>query len=778
MSTDLEKLEANISELWSGLVEMDLSDLFSGTQKVTKDIELLTNAWKGNQKTIEKLSKEYPDLSKAMDVAKKAVANFKFGIENGDLFTGFNEGIKTVRNNLTGLEKGATVAVAGIAEFSILSDTFKGLFDGSENVVGGIAKIGVTAAGAGLAMYTALGPAGVAIAAITALVAAFAGAKAAMDDMVDERIGDSIRDALTFPGGISLNELTDKFSNAMSAMGDSFSGISDKSKEFDSVQQNISNTWLEIEHIKTAMDIGVTSVEEGTEKLKTAFATLAEEAGNKFDILEETLLTAFGENGILSEVFGKLGIATDDTTAMIMELNAKAEKRIAELTELMSSPDISDAEYKQYKEELVGLMSTTDGLTSAMIDYEMALAGIDYSDLIMEDGSFDVEAMENYVNKIVTAATEADDAVSDAFASIKATLLEEQNLAMKLGEDKIVEELQIKIDALTVARQEVQDEIYQMATELTDKMQSDLLNSVSTTVENARTSWNEMTFGEQMRNNKHEGNYIKDVVDKQKENIDLLSDIVENEMKKISLTNAGWADETMDEIMKKVFAVESNTWSSDSWVQLTDTYYVLKGNYKTIIQDILSSTDEELQESYNETGDSVDEGVAVGINRSKPLVEDAAKDVTEGGIEAVKETQDSHSPSRVYAKLGAYAVDGYNLGIIENMSSTIDVVRAYIQRVIEVFDGVELQYDISAIPKTGYNTVLSSSIAMPDYSYTSNSSGEVNFDIAETNNLLRELVNATKEGHVIEYDGKQLGRTIQNEDKVFFDRTGKGLFEH
>lgn len=777
MGTELEKLKS-IAETLAEMGGWDLSDLISQMKIAASGVELLTKAWKGNGKAFSTLSKEYPRLAKGLNEVKTSILNSKISGDRGNVFSNLNKGITAVRNNLTGLQKGATVAVAGIAEFSILSDTFKGLFDGSENVVGGIAKIGATAAAAGLAMYTALGPAGVAITAITALVAAFAGAKSAMDDMVDKRIGDSIRDALTVPGGVSLDELTDKFSAAMSAVGDSFSGISDKSKELDSVRSNIENTWLEIEHIKTSMDIGVISVEEGAEKLKIAFGTLAEEAGNKFDILEETLLTAFGEDGILSEVFGKLGIATEDTTTMIMELNAKAEERIGQLTELLSSPDISEDEYKQYKEELAGLMSTTDGLTSAMIDYEMALAGIDYSDLIMEDGSFDAEAMENYVGKIITAANEADDAVSDAFASIKATLLEEQNLAMQLGEEEIVEQIQVKIDALTLARQQVQDEIYQKATELTDKMQSDLLNSVSKTVENARISWNKMSLFEQARDMGHEGNYIKDVMNKQKENLDLLSDIVEIEMKKIGINNAGWADETMDEIMKKVFDVESQTWSSDSWVQLTDTYYVLKGNYKTIIQDVLSSTDEELQESYNEAGDSADEGIAVGMSRSKPVVESAAEDVAIGGIETVKETQDSHSPSRVYAKLGAYAVDGYNLGIIENMSSTIDVVRAYIQKVIEVFDGVELQYDISATPKAGYDTVLRNSITMPDYSYTSNGSGEVNFDIAETNNLLKELVSVTKEGHVIAYDGKELGRTIQSQDRVFYNRTGKGLFEH
>lgn len=105
-----------------------------------------------------------------------------------------NGGISKIRKNLNGLQKGTITVIAGFAEFAVISDTVKGLVDGSENLVVGIGKIGAVAGIAGAAMYTALGPAGIAIAAITGLVAAVAGVKTAIDNMIDERLGEDMKD--------------------------------------------------------------------------------------------------------------------------------------------------------------------------------------------------------------------------------------------------------------------------------------------------------------------------------------------------------------------------------------------------------------------------------------------------------------------------------------------------------------------------------------------------------------------------------------------------------
>ncbi len=52
------------------------------------------------------------------------------------------------------------------------------------------------------------------------------------------------------------------------------------------------------------------------------------------------------------------------------------------------------------------------------------------------------------------------------------------------------------------------------------------------------------------------------------------------------------------------------------------------------------------------------------------------------------------------------------------------------------------------------------------------------FDAAETNMLLRELIATVREGKIIQYDGKVIGQTVRAEERDYYRRTGRGMFEH
>lgn len=172
------------------------------------NIKIATKALTGNKESTALLISSYPKLGKAIEVARQAFDNFRFGIENGNWMTGFNEGITviknnlsgaiaSVRNNLSGLQKGVITAVAGFVEFKIVSNTFEGLVNGSENIVAGLAKIGAAAGVAAAAMYTALEPAGLAIAGITGVIAAVIGIEKAFKEVEESeeiaKYGDTIQ---------------------------------------------------------------------------------------------------------------------------------------------------------------------------------------------------------------------------------------------------------------------------------------------------------------------------------------------------------------------------------------------------------------------------------------------------------------------------------------------------------------------------------------------------------------------------------------------------------
>ena len=76
-------------------------------------------------------------------------------------------------------------------------------------------------------------------------------------------------------------------------------------------------------------------------------------------------------------------------------------------------------------------------------------------------------------------------------------------------------------------------------------------------------------------------------------------------------------------------------------------------------------------------------GLASGMNQNAKIVEEASKLLAESGINAARNAQQSHSPSKVYMQLGKDAVDGYNLGITQNAPSTFEAINAWMTSVQE-----------------------------------------------------------------------------------------------
>lgn len=95
---------------------------------------------------------------------------------------GLAGGITAIRNSLTKLQKGVLTTVTVFLEFSLVKDAFYDLASGTENVIGAIAQIGLSAGTSAALMYTAYGPMGLAVAGITALAGAVAGLMTAFDE--------------------------------------------------------------------------------------------------------------------------------------------------------------------------------------------------------------------------------------------------------------------------------------------------------------------------------------------------------------------------------------------------------------------------------------------------------------------------------------------------------------------------------------------------------------------------------------------------------------------
>lgn len=179
------------------------SKFITGLKKLWKNfgiwgekMQLVTGALLGNKAAASGLYMFYPELSAKVDAINTAFSDFFSSVSTNGFWSTINTKLTNFRNGLGGLQKVAITAVAGFAEFEVVSSTFEGLTTGNENLLVGIGKIAGVAAVAGAAMYAALGPAGLAFAAITGIVAAIKGindafAEIALDEEI-QRYGDTV----------------------------------------------------------------------------------------------------------------------------------------------------------------------------------------------------------------------------------------------------------------------------------------------------------------------------------------------------------------------------------------------------------------------------------------------------------------------------------------------------------------------------------------------------------------------------------------------------------
>lgn len=90
----------------------------------------------------------------------------------------------------------------------------------------------------------------------------------------------------------------------------------------------------------------------------------------------------------------------------------------------------------------------------------------------------------------------------------------------------------------------------------------------------------------------------------------------------------------------------------------------------TIANDILS------QGNWNELGYNVVMGLVDGVKSAAPTYYDTIAEVLNNSINTGYETVDSHSPSKVFAKLGRYIVEGLAVGVMEYGSMASSAVES------------------------------------------------------------------------------------------------------
>ena len=163
-------------------------------------------------------------------------------------------------------------------------------------------------------------------------------------------------------------------------------------------------------------------------------------------------------------------------------------------------------------------------------------------------------------------------------------------------------------------------------------------------------------------------------------------------------------------------------------------------------------------------------GFLDGLSSMEPTIYAKVDEIANNVAATMESALDIHSPSRVMYDIGAYTTGGLEDGIESRYAAILSSLKNFSFDVVEAVHPQQLYSGyMSSTPTVSPMT----STTTQNY-YNSNTS----VDNAETNALLRELISAVRQGSKIEIDGKTLGNVVRKEDRSYFQRTGRGLFEH
>lgn len=732
--------------------------------------------------------------------------------------------VSSITSKLTGLQKAGIVAITGLLEFKIVSDTFEGLFKKSESLVAGIGKIAIEVGGVGATMYATLGPAGLAIAGVTALIASIKGINDAFEDIQIEKYNNAIYNLFQNPGGTPISEVAQGISDAFTNAVAGFSELNSASQSVNATNENIESVVSEIGRIKRAMELGVLSVEEGTAKLDSLFGELVSLTGQKMGELATYLIGIYGEGGPLSNAYDEIQYSAQEITDTFIRTQYATTDAAQSIYEQMKEVDFRSAEWNSLFEQLIRINYGFGELEQAAYMYHDSLnaivSEIDYEKIFTPEG-INTDELTKIIGSLTQSYEEYDKALAKSEESTKLHLAEMVNNAVTPEDQELLQKL---LDDVPTQYGNMRADAQEQLSYLTNDLEEYMLNQIPAVMEEARKSYENMGIGEWLWYGITGGNedkYMQEWLENYRNAIQEANKIIAES----GIDGAGWSKNATEAVIDTII----DTMNSPANIgQIIDGY-----------QQLAKDGIDGYVNAWKETGD----------------IEAATAAAAQVGLDALANEQDSHSPSKEYEKLGKDAVDGYINGIIgeESIQKTCDAITMYMDSIKDKFlylgsvfmeigsqamngllngissvenslyekakgiadniaNTVKSALDIHSPSKVmfqlgdftmeglenglenRYQPILSSikgfsadlqvapmtSIAgmyqdcqqctyVPRYESMANYQDTHGQSYAETNGLLRELLTAVRQGQKIEVNGREIGRTaveyIQSEEQ-------------
>lgn len=666
----------------------------------------------------------------------------------GALASGFNE----VAAAVTPLVKIFGSIGTAILEFIGVSDGVKSLVTSSKKVGSAIGEIAASAGGAITVFSLLLGvPGGIIAGGAVGCVAAIAGIRKGLEEIEETRFDEWVKNAFTNPGGVSISELTSDFIDSVSSISNSFDGLETSLSNVDDANDDIASVWKEINQIQDAMDNGVISVEEGTQKLAQLFDDLSTVAQTKFTELNNAILGALGEGSALAYGLEQQGIDTQNIVADSLGITSDAMDRVIEITSQLATMDVSDSGYAELMLELqslTGYVTDTDQVVSDFQEtMESAIGNIDWSEFFPE-GEFDKDAFNAWVSSIEASVTEANTAISEGYEELKTSLEEELKITDPSSER--YQEIQEAIAAIPSAEAYWEEYFAEEATAITNAFQTELIGKVPDLVDQAESDWDSRSSGEKFLNavfgdTENVDEFVENRVTKYQESVDYIDSALATMLDDVGSTSGTYASDTMASIYEQMFTVDNGEHASERYVWMTEDNIsdIVNTAMENVPDDIDTSvmdsvaeaavttfnnalktswkgstagmpeearaylgetySDENTLTEMGETGGSyVMQGFGNGIEEgTQDVINTTAESMGQIESEGIWKPWDEHSPSKVAEQDGIYIMQGLQNGIESMATSVTEAMQTIMDKIKEIISNFitdindSLQFDVS-----------------------------------------------------------------------------------
>jgi hypothetical protein len=580
----------------------------------------------------------------------------------GNVFQSLRGGIDNVRYSLTGIQKAAIVGVAGIIEFVAIKDSVKALALGCEDVGAKIATIGVVAAGAAAAMYVALGPAGLAIAALVGLTAAVIGVTEANAEMMSQMVSETFYDGI----GVKITDLASHFKSLMDAIIASNQPILDNKATIDEATNSIDSAKSSIDYLITSYERGIISTEDFSTQVAEKLSVMNDNVKKSMDAIHDNIIYALATS--LGDAVEKAGGSVQEYLTIIGKIKNDGDtlygslvNKQNELNTNFANGKISAEDYAAGLREINEKMSALSGSASTVTLFTDKINGL--KNTVNWENE---DARKNAFNTINSSAADAKAAVNESCDEIKRNL---ETMKLWTTDQSAI----AAIDELLLGNEESRKsqlaEVDTAINTMYNTLQNDVLAGIDSVAQKAAAKWDSMNgWARFWSGATNQAEYVANAISiYQKDFVKPISTEIQASMDELGTNGSTWATNAVNQIMLKAFDYKAN-----------GSGFYIAGYSEALGKDVKTA--------LTDAGKNATEGYQDGVLKNITGVTNAFTKMTNDAIASVAKAQDSHSPAKEYIKLGKDAIDGYAKAVNDNFKFIED---AFTKKFTKLFDDIQ-----------------------------------------------------------------------------------------